>query len=517
MNLTISFLANPNSKFLKISLPNSAWGYSNAFLLGSPLTNNSVLTISSLSNSLVFRNLLNRVALSPLTEQMILTLLDSSYSPVEMTSLPATLFAANIAKSIQSSGYRSNSISSSPINLTLGIQGVIQQSNLSTISVYLPQYQFIISSNVTCVFSNISIGCNLLGSSNNTIIINYPCDSLSCSVLSFNVVVGGIYNLYSDQTPINITVLNNGYVSQQSQSVVTPPISSSQLKNVNIALSNKTISTNNTVTVSFESELVITSASSISLVIDDLVFLRGSDCVYLIGAANYTGCSFNVSTAGYITWVTLNTLGQNSIQPNTTISITVKFINTYAASNVGSSIFKVVISYNNILVSAYSTTMAVLLNNTTFTPVAFSSLSVQRNTSKAGGPVSFFFQAGIPVAFSVASTFLVTLPKNLVSVPSNHTLGCTNCTATFSSEDSASWSYSVAHSGCQSLSCPSQTLLFALNGLTNSNFSYVVVGTINVQLTLASSVVCSSISLNLSPVVPLEANISASRSNPNAF
>lgn len=210
------------------------------------------------------------------------------------------MIAANSPKQIQTSAFRSNSNSTSPIVLTISIIGVIEQSNLSTISINLPQYQFTIGSNITCSFGDSSIPCNVLGSSNNTIIINYPCTSSICNILSFNISINGISNLYSDQSPITVNILSSGYLSQQSTSVVSPTISSTSLNNVQISLSNHEVANGNLVSVSFSSKLEISPDSLISIKIDDLVFSKNMDCSYQISGVPYTGCNYKISKNGYI-------------------------------------------------------------------------------------------------------------------------------------------------------------------------------------------------------------------------
>lgn len=176
------------------------------------------------------------------------------------------MIAANAPKSIQATSYRSNSVSSSPINLTISLIGSIMQSNLSTLSIYLPNVQFVIGSSVICSFTDDSLGkCNVLAASNNTIITNYPCSSSNCSVLSFNMVISGISNLYADQSAITISVLSSGYLSQLASTIVSPPIYSSQLTNVSINISNTTVSTPSIMMVSFSSGLEITPNSTIMI------------------------------------------------------------------------------------------------------------------------------------------------------------------------------------------------------------------------------------------------------------
>lgn len=88
-----------------------------------------------------------------------------------------------------------------------------------------------------------------------------------CNILSFKVIIAGVSNLYSDQGPLNVTILNNGYLSEASSTVVTPPITSAKLNNVVVTITNKTISTADVLSVSFQSRLVITHTSSVSVAI----------------------------------------------------------------------------------------------------------------------------------------------------------------------------------------------------------------------------------------------------------
>ena len=241
---------------------------------------------------------------------------------------------------------------------------------------------------MACGFGNSSsIPCTVLGSSNNTIITNYPCTTSNCSLLSFNLIVSGVFNLYSDQTPITISILSSGYLSQKASTIVTPPISSTYLNNVSISLSNSTIATANIISASFYSQLVIAAESTILLLIDDLVFFKNMDCSYQIGNVSYTGCNIALTANGYISSISLKALGGSAIPANTTISITILVINAYSANYIYNSAFKILVTYNNISVSIYATTMGVLLNSTSFTPVYFYNITANRNTSKAGAPI----------------------------------------------------------------------------------------------------------------------------------
>lgn len=205
------------------------------------------------------------MSLAPLASTLVLDCLDSDQNSVEVTYIPASILAADTPKPIQSFGFRSNSISSNPINLTVSLTGAIYQNNLSTISIYLPQYQFIVGSSPVCEFFNLSTTCKILSSSNNTLTLNYPCSSSECSLLSFNLSISGISNLYPDESPVVITVYSGGYISQLSKTTVTPSIQSSSLTNVQISLSNNTIATLDTLTISFASKLLILSDSVIGI------------------------------------------------------------------------------------------------------------------------------------------------------------------------------------------------------------------------------------------------------------
>lgn len=342
------------------------------------------------------------------------------------------MLAASTPKPIQATAYRSNSISSSPINLTISLIGVIPQSNLSTLSIYLPQYQFAISSTPTCSFVNSSsVTCTILASSNSTLITNYPCYSANCSILSFNMVVSGVSNLYADQSPITVSVLSSGYLSELASTVVSPSIYSTQLSNVTISMSNSTIATDNILSVSFSSGMAITSDSVVLISVDDLIFLKNSDCSYQIGNVTYTGCVILTTSNGYVSSIALKNLGSSAIPPNTMISLTIKLTNSFAAFDFTNSAFKVLVTYNNISVSTYLTTMGALLNSTSFSSVAFASLSVQRNTSKASAPIAINIQTSIPVSFFSNSSLLLSLPKSQTIVPSSHTLNCSNCSAAY--------------------------------------------------------------------------------------
>lgn len=71
VNLTNNFTSNLNSKKVRITLPATAWSLTSASFLGSPLANNSLTQLNTTSNSFVFSNLINRIALFPLSESLV--------------------------------------------------------------------------------------------------------------------------------------------------------------------------------------------------------------------------------------------------------------------------------------------------------------------------------------------------------------------------------------------------------------------------------------------------------------
>lgn len=164
--------------------------------------------------------------------------------------------------------------------------------------------------------------------------------------------------------------------------------------------------------------------------------MKGSNCTYTIGPTQYSGCNFNISSSGYVTQIQLGTLGQSDVQPNTTISLSLNLTNSYSSRDITLSVLRVMVSYNTILISGYSTTLGSVLNGTGFLPVSLVSVIVQRSSSSSRETTNFQIQAAVPVSFVSSSTFLVSLPKDQVSIPSSHILTCSSCNSTYLSEDS---------------------------------------------------------------------------------
>lgn len=131
----------------------------------------------------------------------------------------------------------------------------------------------------------------------------------------------------------------------------------------------------------------------------------------------YSGCNITESPNGYVTFIALKSLGYNNIQPQTVISISIQLTNAYSAINIKDSFLRLSVSYNNISISTYSTTLGLITNSTTFSPVSFSYFRINRTSSQASAAIRLVIEAGIPITYQKNSTFLLSLPKTQILIP----------------------------------------------------------------------------------------------------
>jgi hypothetical protein len=426
-NLSVSFSKNPKSIQAVVQLPLGAWDYSQALLPnGSALLNGSTIVLAANPNTLTFKNLINKPDTSPLSGTIVLTCLDSSSSPVEVMTVASDGLLTTLPKIINVSGIRSVADSTAATSLTVNITNYNFQTNKTNLQVDLPAAQFWLSNTVTCSFviptgiTNVSLqqACQVVQVNNYSIVTNHPCSTSKCLNSTFQLILTGLGNLYSDSSAANLTVLSSGYPSEVGSFVVTPAITTPSLGNASITVSTNIIATSGILTIVFSSPLPVPQNSTIAIWLDDLIFLPNGDCSYSIGSMGYSGCSFGQSSSGHILTARLKSLGISTIAANTTFTVQLPVTNSYAAYNISAAKITITVDATSFSIGRFSTSMRAILVADTFTPTSLSNISLSRNTTVCGQPVSLILSLAIPVNFYMSSIINLLVPKDEVTIPS---------------------------------------------------------------------------------------------------
>ena len=510
--LRVNPFSNEQRSLLHIS--SSLYNTSAATYNGNPLTLPLLLPITT--TQVVINGLFNLLSIpnNPTTNGLRLITIDSSNNTVSLSPFASTALLPNKpASGLTYSFIRSNLSIGGTGTLTLSYNPAFP-SVASLYSITLPNNQVSILNN-SCTSQSLSMSspCLIMNSNSTSLIISYAGQ--------IQTILGSVLNLEPNTNNLTFSVLNsNSELVEQVIAPITPVIQYNSLS-LSVSTTSNSVAVPNTLTFRISSQFSIDAGTKLVINFPTQSFLNIPSiaipaCQISFGASTINSCSISNNSNGWVSQIN-TTAFSSSLPPSTLITFTVTLVNAWTSTPFNSNALTVYASTSSdSFLSQGIFTLFNAFSSSSLTTITFNNISLTQSTSTASSNNTISIRTSIAVPLPIGAQLMLSLPKNIYSLPTN----MTSSLPIIDSSSNSTYNTMLFSFYCNQsfLIClnPNTSFTLTLSVINNQYFALTQLQNL-LQIVMNSNPITSSSVLSIPFYTPQPvSSLSLSRSNNNA-